>query len=179
MQDIAQKVAAQSRGSRLDMRARDRRLSLCACLLWLALAMAPAEVAAEGDALRRDMPFPISTGVSPTLKTVEVHRVTSTGLIDVAVILETPHPAAADMSAELLELGELCLRYGTFLLAASVPPHEHARLRVLAIFYRSSVQGGANEAMDRGFAFIVQDSRCTLALPFPEHLAAEATRRAG
>ncbi len=123
------------------------------------------------------MALPISTGAAPTLNTVEVHRVQSTGLIDVAVALDAPRPTPSDLSEEMLEFGELCLRYGALILQVAVPAGEHSRLRVMAILYRAPVQGAPGRATDRGFAFIVESGRCTLAPPFPEALVAEVSRR--
>lgn len=150
----------------------------CACLL-LGLALMSGQSMAQSDLLRRGQPLPISTGVAPTLILVEVHRVESTGLIDVAVVLDAPRQVGGDLTYELLEFGELCLRYGTEFLGAAVPPVEHSRLRVIAFLYRGAIPGLTDQEMDRGFAFKIENSRCTVAPPFPETLQAEATRRAG
>jgi hypothetical protein len=123
-------------------------------------------------------PFPLSNGVAPALLRVEVYRAQSDGLIDVAVSFAEPRTAGSATAEELFEFGELCLRYGAEIMKEAVPAVEHNRLRVFAPLYRSAIADSAGQYKERGFAFDVHESQCTLSSPFPAAAKDEVLRRA-
>jgi hypothetical protein len=122
--------------------------------------------------------FPLSNRIAPVLLRVEVHRVQSDGLIDVAVSFAEPRPAIDATQEELIELGELCVRYGAEILREAVPFAEQRRLRVFVPLYRNGKVEPSQGFEERGFAFHVSDGKCSLGDPYPAAARAEVMRRA-
>lgn len=128
--------------------------------------------------LERGMAFPLSSGTSLRLNHVAVQWITASQSIEVAVLLDAFTRETDSSLEDLVDFGEFCLRYGRQILLDAVPAEQQPRISQMAVLYRTEDPSRPVRVSDLGFGFVVLNSQCTLAPPFPANLVDDTVARA-
>jgi hypothetical protein len=120
----------------------------------------------------------LSGGRQLILLDAKMYRVQSDGRIEMSVSFSEPTSSKPGTDERLIELGEICVRYGQTLIEEAVPFAYRPRVSAFAPLYRTPTPDESGKLSDDGFSFRVNNGMCTLAAPFPTALVGEVLRRA-